>query len=178
MIVKKLIATVIYNVVFWGVFLISALLFNLRGWDAAAFILYPTSMPLLFQAVSIAIFPTEKKEWRMLQVNVQILTTIVFSVMVNLFIYLVYGEGGLFSGSWRFLWFFVTGLLGTISFMVFIILDAFLANRGKWQMRVLLIIALVLFFFALLLEGFRIISFLLFMLIGILQITCEDKGNR
>lgn len=33
-------------------------------------------------------------------------------------------------------------------------------------------------FFALLLEGFRIISFLLFMLIGILQIACEDKGNR
>lgn len=96
MIVKKLIATVIYNVVFWGVFLISALLFNLRGWDAAAFILYPTSMPLLFQAVSIAIFPTEKEEWRMLQVNVQILTTIVFSVMINLFIYLVYGEGGCF----------------------------------------------------------------------------------
>lgn len=176
--VKKLVATVIYNVVFWGVFLISAILFNLRGWDAAAVLLYPTSMPLLFQAVSIVVFPIEKKEWRMLQVNLQIITTVVFSIMVNLCIYLFYGEGGLLSGPWRFLWFFSTGVLGTVSFMVLVILDAFLAKKEKWRMRVLLIIALVLFFYALVLEGYRVISFLLFMLIGILQITCEGQENR
>lgn len=138
-------------------------------------------MTVLFQAICITVIPVEKIEMKrhVFEVFIQILIVIAFYVIINFCIYSVYGDGGFMKPGGRELFIaLMQGMDSTFSFIVIMIVDAFLIKRKIWRFRLLSILALIIFFYSLYLEGFRVMSFMIFVVIGAFMFKCEDKEKK
>lgn len=126
--VKKIVATVIYNIVFWGVFLISYVTFQI-DWNPFVVLLYPYCMPLFFHGFYFAVIPKKDMEtkWRVYQVFLQVMITVVSTVFVLCYIKLYFGSSGFMeSGGGEFSRAFDMGIMGTITYIPLRIGTAFL----------------------------------------------------
>lgn len=128
MMVKKIVATVIYNIVFWGIFLLSYVTFRI-DWNILAVFLYPHCMPLLFHIVYFVVIPKKDMEtkWRVYQVFMQIMITVSSTIIVLCYIKSNFGSSGLMeSGGVEFFIAFLMGVLSTIIYIPIRIGTAFL----------------------------------------------------
>lgn len=92
---SKILATVAYNIVLWGVIVFCNIIFPL-DMSPAAFFLYPICMTVLFQAICIAVIPVEKIEMKrhVFEVFIQILIVIAFYVIIYFCIDSIFGDWG------------------------------------------------------------------------------------
>lgn len=125
---KKIVATVIYNIVFWGIFLLSYVTFQ-TYWGASTLMLYSICMPLFFHIFYFAAIPKKYKEikWRVLQVFIQIVITVITTIIVYCCIKSYFGFSGLFKpGGVETFHSCCIGVVGTIIYIFTRIGTAFL----------------------------------------------------